>query len=158
MNPQIETAKAEFERTTGRLLKNLASTPDDKLDWSPASTARTPREIAFHCADIIAMIHGSLDGADTMPQLSTEQIDAYCREKEASHGTREDVVKLINENSTAFVAWLEGLSDEKLAGTWQSPFGDISVAVAITLPTYHTANHIAQLEYIQTIYGDRVWH
>ena len=40
------------------------------------------------------------------------------------------------------------------------PFGlePMPVAVVITFPTFHTRSHIPQIEYIQTIYGDRDWH
>jgi hypothetical protein len=158
VNPQIESAKSEFERICGRLLKNLATTPDDKLNWSPAPSARTPLEIAFHCAKSIALLHGCIDGRDTMPSLTSEQFDAHFREQERNLGSREDVVKMIHENSAAYITWLEGLSEEKLSGTWNSPFGEVPVATAITFPGFHASGHVSQLEYIQTIYGDRVWH
>jgi hypothetical protein len=158
MNPQVESVKSDFEQTTGRLLKNLAETPDEKLNWSPASSARTPLDLGFHCADIIGALHGSLAGLASMPQMTTEQIDQHCRAQEKTHGSKEDVIALIEKNSSAYVTWLEGLSDEKLAATWQSPFGEFPLAVGITFPVHHTAGHVAQLEYIQTIYGDRVWH
>jgi len=103
VNPQIESAKSEFERICGRLLKNLATTPDDKLNWSPAPSARTPLEIAFHCAKSIALLHGCIDGRDTMPSLTSEQFDAHFREQERNLGSREDVVKMIHENSAAYI-------------------------------------------------------
>jgi uncharacterized damage-inducible protein DinB len=158
MNPQIQSVKMDFDRTTGRLLTDLAATPDDKLNWSPSPTARTPLEVAFHCAEVISGIHGSVDGTNPMPSVTPAEMDAYCREQEMKPRSREDVVKMIEEKSSAYSAWLEGLSDEKLLETWQSPFGPIPMTVAISLPTFHTANHVAQLEYIQTIYGDRIWH
>jgi hypothetical protein len=158
VNPQVEAAKAEFQRTSGRLLKNLEATPDDKLTWSPSATSRTPLEIAFHCAEIISVLHHSIDGQNMMPSANPTEIDAYCRAQEKNTGSREDVVKKIQDTSASYIEWLDKLSDEKLGQTWNSPFGDIPIPVAITLPTYHMEGHIAQLEYVQTIYGDRVWH
>ena len=158
MNPQIESAKRDFEQTVGRLTKSLESTGDDKLNWSPSPTARTPLEIGFHAATVIAILHGSLDGTSPMTSMSTAEIDAWCRQEEAKHGSRDEVMAMIAANSAGFAAWLESLDDAKLNEVWHSPFGDIPYFVAISLPTYHTSGHVAQLEYIQTIYGDRVWH
>ena len=158
MNTQIETVKGEFERTVGRLLKNLAETPEDKLHWSPSPTSRTPLEIGYHCADVIAALHGSMSGLDPMPPTNPAQMDAYCREQEKPQRSREEVVKLIQDNSAAYAAWLEGIPEGKLAEIWNSPFGDFPIGAAISFPVFHTAGHVAQLEYIQTIYGDRIWH
>jgi hypothetical protein len=158
MNPQIEAAKSEFERTSGRLLSDLDATPDDKLTWSPSPSARTPLELVYHCAMVVGGIHGSLDGSNPMPHMTTEQIDTFLRENEVKHGSKDEVVKVFQDSSAAYVAWLETLTEEKLGDKWDSPFGEIPYTVAISLPTYHTANHIGQLEYIQTIYGDRIWH
>ena len=32
------------------------------------------------------------------------------------------------------------------------------MAVGITFAAYHTHGHVAQMDYIQTIYGDQDWH
>ena len=34
--------KENFKRRASRLAQGLATTPDDRIDWSPAPTARTP--------------------------------------------------------------------------------------------------------------------
>lgn len=158
MSAEVEAAKGDFERTIGRLLNDLAETPDEKLTWSPSSTARTPLEIAFHISEVIAAIHASLDGTLEFPSETPAEMDAACREQEKNTGSREEIVKTIEERSAAYADWLGTVTDETMAKTWNSPFGPIPYTVAISLPTYHTAGHIAQIEYIQTIYGDRVWH
>ena len=158
MNSTIESAKGEFERAVVRLTQSVAATPDEKIDWSPAPTARTPIEIAFHCTEVINALHGAISGTDPMPAASPVEMDTYFRTSEMTHGSRDEVVKKLKENAAAYTKWLDELPEEKLAEFWASPFGEIPYSVAITLPAYHTANHTAQLEYIQTIYGDRVWH
>ena len=157
MNNQTEPVKAEFQRAIGRLLTNLDGTPEDKLNWSPSPTARTPLEVAHHCGFVISALHGALSGTQAMPPLSTQEMDSYNREDEKTHGAKAEVVKGVEEKSAAFIAYLESLSEEDLTSTWHSPFGDFPVSLGITFPAFHTAGHIAQLEYIQTIWGDRVW-
>lgn len=156
MNPQIAAAKAAFERASGRLLTVFGATPDDKLNWSPSPTARTPLQLAVHCGQGMGFIQRSLEGAQA-PSMTTEQFDASFREAESKYTTRDEAVNLIEQNSAAYIAWLEGLGDEQVSGIWHSPFGDVPMAMGIMVPTYHTANHTAQIEYIQTIYGDRTW-
>ena len=42
MNEVIEEAKAEYLQAKERLIKALATTPDDRINWSPSPTSRTP--------------------------------------------------------------------------------------------------------------------
>lgn len=42
MEDTISQAKAEFVRAKDQVIRALATTPDDRIHWSPAPTARTP--------------------------------------------------------------------------------------------------------------------
>jgi hypothetical protein len=53
INPAIQEANQLNER----LLRNLAKTPDDRLNWSPSPTARTPLHLVAHCAFSLGFIH-----------------------------------------------------------------------------------------------------
>ena len=67
---------------------------------------------------------------------------------------------LLDRNASAFLAWLDRVTPERLAAIVELPFG-LGTAPAQSLmaaPASHTRFHAAQIEYIQTIYGDRDWH
>lgn len=159
MDTTIQQAKDNFLQSKARLLQALNNTPDDKLNWSPTPTARTPIEIVIHSADALKNIHDMLDGRPF--QISnTAEADKHFRESEKRISTREEVVELFEKNSTAYVAWLDALTPERLNDPITFPFGlgAGTVGIGLQFPALHTSSHTPQIEYIQTIYGDRDWH
>ena len=158
MEDTISQTKAEFVRAKERMAHALATTPDDKINWSPSPTARTPIQEVAHAARSISGIQGMLDG-QPFPFSGIVEFDTTMRTAEREYTSREQVLSLLEQNSAEYLAWLDALTPERLAATVQFPFGPApSLAVAITFPAYHLQNHIAQMDYIQTIYGDQDWH
>jgi hypothetical protein len=74
--------------------------------------------------------------------------------------TREQALALLNTNSAAFVTWLDELTPERLATMVPLPFdlGEAPLEFMLGVPAWHTNDHAAQMEYIQTCYGDRTWN
>ncbi len=157
VNHVTESAKAEFTRAKDRLAKNLAATPDDRLSWSPAPSARTPIQIVAHAGLSLPHMTAWLSGKSfDFPSMA--DLDVACRAEEASITTREQAVEVLEKNSHAYCAWLDSLSDDQLASTLELAFGTFPMKDAITFAADHTRNHAGQLEYLQTIYGDREMH
>ena len=158
MEDIISQTKAELVRAKERMTHTLATTPDDKINWSPSSTARTPVQQVAHAANAISGIQGMLNGKP-FPFASLAEFDTAMRTEEKKFTTREQVLSLLEQNTAAYLTWLDALTPEHLASTVQMPFGPpISIEVGITFAAYHTGEHIAQMDYIQTIYGDQDWH
>lgn len=159
MKDRIESAKNEFLQAKGGLLHALSTTPDERLNWAPFPTARSPLHQAAHAAHSISHIHGFLDGR-TFDVPTPAEADRGFREWEQAFTRRDEVVSLLESNADAFVAWLDGLDPERLSTMVTTPFGmgSVPMEIAITFPTLHTRWHHAQLDYIQTAYGDRDWH
>ena len=157
MIPSVENTKSEFLATKARLLRTLDATPDDRLNWSPSETARSPIQLVAHCANSIEWLSTSFAGKP-MPKHSTAEFDAIHMARDKEFRTREQVVSHLEAQSAAFLTWLEAVSEEQLATTWESPFGAVPLSLAITFPGRHAEGHLSQLEYLQTIYGDRIWH
>jgi hypothetical protein len=155
----IEQTKQEFLRAKDRVVRLLKTTPDDRINWSPSPTARTPVQIVAHVAEAIKNIHGMLDGRP-FPITNTEEADKYFREMEKRFNSREQVLACLEDNCANYVAWLDALPPERLDAQFEMPFGmgNAPVSSGLGFPTMHTQSHIPQLEYIQTIYGDRDWH
>jgi hypothetical protein len=155
----INQAKGEFLQAKERLTIALATTPDDRVNWSPSETARTPIQIVAHAAGALKNIHGMMVG-QPFEVGSTTEADAGFREWERQFTTREQVLELLEENSDAYVAFLESLTPEQLETPMQLPFGmgHAPIGIGLSFPPGHTRVHTAQIEYIQTIYGDHDWH
>ncbi|CAN5354584.1 hypothetical protein BH11ARM2_BH11ARM2_38570 [soil metagenome] len=158
MNERIEFAKNDFLRAKGGLLRALSTTPDDRLNWSPSSTARTPLQLAVHAADAIGLLHDSLDGK-VYNGPGPEEADRGFREHERTFTDRDEALSFLECRSDGFLGWLDALDPEKLSSMVDMPFiGTVPVEIAITFPAFHTRWHHAQIDYVQTSYGDLDWH
>jgi hypothetical protein len=156
---EIENAKQDFLQAKGALMNAFAHTPDDRLNWSPSPTARTPIQLAAHAASGFTMIHKQIAGTPFHIK-DPKEADIHFREWERQFSTREQVNQLIEDNSAEYVTWLDSLTPESLEGNWILPFGlgEMPKAMSLGIVPMHTRTHVAQIEYIQTILGDHDWH
>ena len=159
MSEVIQGAIRDFERSRDRMLSLLKETPDDRLNWSPSATARTPLAIVAHSAlslcNITDMLEGRPFGAST-----TAIADKGFRQEEQKFSSRAEVVELFEKSAAECVACLGALTEGGLDEPITFPFGLGTGVVrhGLDAPARHTEAHIAQLEYVQTIYGDQDWH
>src|SRR5450432_3489962 len=98
MNDTISQAKAEFTRAKDRMVRALATTPDDRINWSPSSTARTPLQQVAHAALATTGIQGMLIGKP-FPYASIAEADAAWRAAEKEVATREQALGLLEKTS-----------------------------------------------------------
>ena len=161
MNPQDQIAKAaaDFRESRATLERSLANTPDDRIDWSPSPSARTPLHIVAHAADSVRHLHNTFRGI-VFPLPTSAEGDRSFREWEAKFTTREAALEELETNSLAYLDWLENFPPDQLATSVQFPYkiGSLPIGLGITFVPRHTLWHAAQIDYIQTIYGDRDWH
>ena len=157
MEDTITQAKAEFLRAQERIAHALATTPDDRLHWSPSPTARTPIQNLGHAASMTAMLQGMLTG-EPFPFAGIAEADAAARASEKQFTSREQVLEVLEQTSREYVAWLDTLTPEQLAAVVTTPFAAVPLATGITWSAFHMHGHAAQIDYIQTIYGDHDWH
>ena len=153
----VTQAKAEFIRAKERLVHGLATTPDDKVNWSPAPTARTPVQLVAHAALSIAGMQGWFAGTP-FRWASMAEADAEWRQEEKAFTSPQQALDLLEKNSAAYLAWLDSLTPELLASTLHTAMGDFPLAYAITFTADHLRGHAAQLDYLQTVWGDLDWH
>lgn len=155
----VEDARANFAQAKAQLEKAFAGVPDDRLNWSPSETSRTPVEIVAHAADALFHIAEMIDGR-LFYQGPSADADVRFRAWEKDFKRREDALTLLEKNSAVLLDVLDRLTPERLESEMATlPFGlgQAPVALVLGAPADHTRWHVAQLEYIQTIYGDRDW-
>jgi hypothetical protein len=155
----IQQCRSGFLQAKDQLLSIFAEVPDDRINWSPAATARTPVELVAHAACAVEKMHDMMDGR-TFAEPTSAVADVYFREMESGFKTREEVTDLLTKNSDAFIAWLGALPAERVNDEITFPFGLGKGTMGGALPFMadHIRWHAAQLEYLQTAYGDRNWH
>lgn len=157
MQQVIEDAKAEFLRAKSRLLKGLETTPDDKANWSPSPTSRTPLQLVGHCAASIPGIQGYLMGGP-FPFTDMAEMDRTLREEDKGYTSREQVKKSLTDHCDAYIVWLDTLTPEEVGSIKETLMGPQPMAQMVTWVADHLRSHAAQLDYIQTIYGDRKFY
>ena len=154
-----EQAKAAYLHSTAQLRSAFAYISEEKLNWSPSPTARTPVQIVAHAAQAVNFIHQQMSGVP-FRHKTTAEADAAFRDWERQFDSREQVIGLLEEVSVNYLNWLDGLTQERLETITDLPFGLGAMPVESWLAAApaHTQFHTAQLEYIQTICDDRDWH
>jgi hypothetical protein len=157
MNESTKDAQAEFGRARDRVKRALETTPDDRINWSPAPSARTPIHQVVHSALAIDGMRQWFSGTP-FPFANITELDEYSRNEEVKFSSRDEALRLFDKNSDEFTAWLDSLTPEQLQSEVNTPGGSVPLAYAITFPADHCRSHAAQMEYIQTAYGDRDWH
>lgn len=156
---RVAAISADFIQAKAGLLHALETVPNEWLNWMPAPTARSPLHQVVHAAEAIGHLHGTLDGR-TFAAPSTKEADQGFRASERRYTSREEAARLLEEKASLFVDWLGLQSDDRLTEKVVMPFGmgTIAMEVAILFPALHTRWHHAQIDYIQTLYGDLDWH
>ncbi len=159
MNSSIEQAKQTFIRTSDTLLKIFNNTAPDRMNWSPSPTARTPVQVLAHSAHAVRNIQQMFEGNPfAIPR--TDEAEKVFAEHDQMFTSAEEVVAYWEEGKTNLLAFYDGLTESDLDRMCTLPFGlgQAPLGAILTAPSDHTVGHIGQLEYIQTIYGDRHWH
>ncbi len=155
----LEKTKGDFLRAKAGIERALATTPDDRINWSPSPSARTPVQQVAHVAWAVKSMHGMLMGQPySIP--TPEQADREFMEWDRQFTTREAALAELEKNSAAFLSWLEGVQEADLNRVITFPFGMGEAPMSFVLPfmSAHIDWHAAQMAYMQTIYGDRDWH
>ncbi|MDQ2686313.1 MAG: DinB family protein [Armatimonadota bacterium] len=159
MQNTIDQVKMRLLRAKQGLIHALDTTPDNRINWSPSPSSRTPIQQIAHAAWAVQSIHGTLDGRMFATE-TMEQADKEFREWEQQFSAREDVLNLLEQNCSNYTIWLDGLTPERFYAKVEMPFklGAMPIADAVGFPADQIIWHTAQLGYIQTIYGDLDWH
>lgn len=144
---KIENEKHALERAMARLYDTFSHVPDDKLNHKPTETARSPLHVAAHTgltnvffAKVIST--GQLPDPNEVLQARTTG-DAHLQ----TFTTRDQVTDLLKRSHEELKEAYDKVSIPALEANPRLQF-------FATLPAYHTVNHAAQIDYLQTMWGD----
>ncbi len=142
------------------LARTFSAVPDDKLGWKPLDNGRSALDLAGEAAQTPQLLIHVIElqpGAD-MPPIG--EMFGQMRAQRQSWGKAE-VLQHLEANHAALAAAIEKLSEEDLARSVTLPMGG-----GMTMPiagwmmmAYRTyISRFAQINYIQTLYGDMDSH
>lgn len=155
----VASAQAELIGTKDRMVALLRATPEDKLGWKPSPSSRSILEIVAHSAHAMGNIHVQLSGTP-FPVPTSKEANVVFLEHDSAFTSREQVEAYLEEKCQGYVDFLGTLQPEDLSRMLTLPFGlgEAPMAYFMTMGSVHTMGHIAQIEYVQTMYGDLDWH
>ncbi len=154
----VALAKSQFEHVNHRLLHLLTFVPDDKLTWTPSATANSALQIVAHAAKSSRVFAKLITGTMDDPMPAPPDFLASLMPKADDYPTRESVIQLVHETADELRAAYETINSENIDAPVNSPFGPIPTRFWMGLGHNHMAGHVGQLEYLQTIWGDRDNH
>lgn len=142
------------------LLKVLSFVPDDKLDWSPSPTAKSALRVAAHAA-VYAPVFAEMIRERKLPAVGDE-IPAFVARMQAAEEAitdRTETDRVFRQGTQEVLAALDTLTPEDIAISLDSGMGwSMPMTFLIKLPGVHAAGHAAQIDYLQTCWGDQEVH
>jgi hypothetical protein len=156
ISPAVVQAKQTTVATKNRLLNTFSFVPDEKLNFTAAESCKSPLRIVAHCGlsnhFFLMIIRG-----EELPPMTPELMEAAtAREKAIT--TREAAIAAVEESTAAVLAALDELTPEQVASVVETPIFTAPMAFWMNLPGRHMDNHAAQIDFIQTCWGDMDWH
>jgi glutathione S-transferase len=158
MRFQDQALKMIHEAYEG-MLTTARAMPEDKLRWKPLDSGRSALELARECTQSLNWCTGVLQG-EPMPDFTPEVMQAM-QSEQAQWATLDDCERASVAKFEKLEAIVRSYPDGDLEKTIQLPFipgKDFSMADMIMVPYWNNTYHTGQINYIQTLYGDREMH
>ncbi|MBA3726455.1 MAG: DinB family protein [Armatimonadetes bacterium] len=158
MESLIASCKESAVRGMEIFLKTFSFVPDEKLNWTPSPTAKSAIRIAAHTA----LYAGTFAKMIRDRKLPTDDIPAFVARLNAAEeavARRAEMESLFRQNTDEVIAALDTLSPEAIGTTLDTSLGwSMPMTFLMNLPGMHAMSHAAQIDYLQTCWGDQDVH
>lgn len=157
VHPVTAGALGAVEMGKTFLLNTFKYVPDEKLNWAPAPTSRSPLRIVAHCAVSNYGLAGVLRGEE-ITASNFKELEALMSPEEEKITTREQAVQAIEDSANVAkqaIAAVDPSTFETMIGK-----GDLTgpTLFFMNLIGMHMQMHAAQVDYLETCWGDRESH
>jgi len=152
----IEPYKQGAVRGMDMFLKAFRHVPDDKLDWTPAPTAKSAIRIAAHTAlhnGFFAKLirDRKLPVGDDIPIHVARMVAA-----EKALTDRAEAEAVLRKGTDEVLAALDTLDPEAIAIELDSSLGwTMPMTFLMRLPEIHAITHAGQIDFLQTCWDDQ---
>ena len=140
------------------LANTIRSVPEDKLQWKPLDNGRTILDL-FGEATQTAKFAAEFTRTRGETQMSADLFRSWIPLR--ADWTREYALEQLEANTSELIAVVEELSDEDLAQNLKMTLHDaepMPIAAWIMMAYRAFVSRYAQINYIQTLYGDFDFH
>jgi hypothetical protein len=154
----IADSQTRARSACAQLVKAFSFTPDNKVKWTPSPTSRTSLAIVAHCAMANGFFAKALRGEEIAPMPTHEEMKAMERREEAAVTDHAEAVRQLQASCEEVVSALSTMTPERYATSPNSPHGPFPMSFWMSLAGMHMEYHAAQINYLQTMWGDLVDH
>ena len=140
------------------LAKTSRAVPEDKLQWRPMDNGRTVLDLLGEAAQAAGLGAG-LARSRGESKITAEMFQNWKTER--ANWTREIALEKLESGTRELLAAMEELSDEDLDRDITMQMHQsmtFPLAVWLMLPYRSFVSRMAQINYIQTLYGDFEFH
>jgi hypothetical protein len=148
-----EFIKSEIDRAGASVFARAKKVPADKLEWSPLDHGRSVMNLVQECA---------LCPSWTVDVLKTKKFESDPNESMAEYeAARAAITDLdsaeaaFNKNVADLKAAIDGFPEGEMLEEITIPWGTFSYADLMFVPAWNCHYHVGQINYIQTLYGDK---
>jgi uncharacterized damage-inducible protein DinB len=142
----------QIEKAAKMMCHFVESTHEDRLRWCPAtedaSKARCVMDLIGECVEANRRILCYLTGQEAPPRPTT--FDDF--------ETVADATTALNESAQALADEVRKLEGDALMQIVKTHRGEMPAALAMQFPLRNMTYHIGQINMIQLLYGDTVFH
>jgi len=143
------------------LVSTFNAVPEDKVDWKPLENGRTALDLLSEAAQfselatLVANSKGQIDASFNLMGLFQQ------KKAERVGWTKEKALETLEANHNAMIAAIEALTEEELnlpvsIAMRSGAIRPVDFWIMMTHRTYIA--RFAQINYIQTLYGDTDFH
>ena len=140
------------------LIRTFNAVPDDKLNWKPLDQGRTALDAFSEAAQTCSMMTQLVESkGETKP--SREMFAKMSAER--ASWTKDDALAAMNTGAAALYTAIGVLSEDELAMPITMPMGGgmtMPMSAWIMMAYRGFISRMAQINYIQTLYGDMESH
>ena len=141
------------------LTRSARAVPEDKLDWKSGPDARSALDQIQEVAQSPTW-YAAILTARSSPPFDADTLSGF-REARKVWDTIDKCEEVMKANNEALFEVIQTFPDEELDTRITLPFGggmDVSMADMTMTQYWNATYHLGQVNYIQTLLGDRRMH
>ena len=131
------------------LMRTARKVPEEKLTWKPLDNGRSVLEIVQECA------HCPLWTVGTVNQFLGIEESLTDYEDTSKWTTLDACEAALRKHLEQFQACVNAFPEDRLEETVTIQYGTFTLAESISFAMWNIDYHIGQINYIQTLYGDK---
>lgn len=154
----IPGLKGQTQHACDHMVHVFSFMPEDKVTWEPVAGVKSALQLIVHCAYGNFQIAKAIRQEPAEAKMDFAEMMIWADQEERKVTSAEHAIQLLKDSTADVIAALDAVTDEALAGTADSAFGEMPMMFWVSLPARHMEGHTYQMDYIQTCLGDKVPH